>query len=744
LPRLVLDILSHGSGVQEERMLRVALIALCVSVSPLALSPAFAQKAVGGSPSGVAATTQAASSSNPFFERSSVRFGAPAFDRIKPEHFRPAFYEGMRQHKAEIARIADNPAAPTFSNTILAMEKSGLLLDAVSGVFFNMTSSSSTPEIRAIQRQIGPVLAAHNDSINLNPKLFERVKAIHDRKDSLPTPEQKRLVERAYTGFVRAGAALNAEQKSRVSEINQRMSTLTTNFAQQVLADTNQFTLVLETGADRAGLPKFFLDAALEAGRARGMPGKHVVTLSRSSVEPFLQLSPNRALREQAWKGWIKRGDNNDAEDTKAIIAEMVRLRTERARILGFEHHAAFTLADTMAKTPANVSALLNGVWEPAKAAVARDAGEYLTLAKSQGFTGEQLEPWDWHFYAEQKRIAKYALNEDEVKPYFTLDNMLDAQFWVANQLFGLQFIEITGTVPVYHPDVRVWEVKEANGAHVGLFYGDFFARESKQGGAWMSSFRGQDRVNGNVRPIVVNVLNYTKAPEGQPTLLSYNDAETLFHEFGHGLHGLLSNVAFPSLAGTSVSRDFVEFPAQVYEHWLSQRPVLERFAKRYDTGAPMPKELLDKVMAARNHDQGFATVEFLASALVDMDLHSQTVIGTDFDINAFEAASLSRVGMPREIVMRHRPTHFGHIFSGGYSAGYYSYMWSEVLDADGFRAFAETGDIFHQPTARKLRDFVYGAGNSRDPAEAYRLFRGRDPDPKALLEMRGLASPAK
>jgi peptidyl-dipeptidase Dcp len=681
-----------------------------------------------------------ATAANPFLVKSTARFEAPQFDQIKPEHFRPAFAEGRRLHNIEIARIADSQAAPTFSNTIIALERTGGTLDRVAAVFGNMGSANSNPEIRALQRELGPIQSAHYDAISLNPKLFARVKAVHDRRTSLRDPEQRRLVERIYTRFVRAGANLDAASKTRVAEINQRMSTLSTNFSQNVLADTSQFALILETEADRAGLPGFFLDAALEAGRSRGMAGKHVVTLSRASVEPFLQLSSNRAMREKAWRGWIGRGDNGDSEDNKAVIAEMVRLRSERARLMGFDHHAAFTLADTMAKTPDNVSSLLNRVWEPAKAAVARDSREYLALARSQGFSGDKLEPWDWRFYAEQTRKARYALDEAEVKPYFSLENMLAAQFWTANKLFGLTFTEIIGQVPVYHPDVRVWEVKEANGDHVGLFYGDFFSRDSKQGGAWMSSYRAQDRLDNNARPIVVNVLNYTKAPAGQPTLLSYDDAETLFHEFGHGLHGLLSNVKYPSLAGTAVSRDFVEFPAQIYEHWLGEREVLERFARHYQTGAPMPKALLDKVMAARNHDQGFATVEFLSSALVDMDLHSQANVADDFDIGRFERESLGRVGMPQEIVMRHRPTHFGHIFSGGYSAGYYSYMWSEVLDADGFGAFKEKGNIFDQATAKRLRDFVYGAGNSRDPAEAYRLYRGRDPDARALLVLRGLS----
>nr|MCU0882337.1 M3 family metallopeptidase [Hyphomonadaceae bacterium] len=605
----------------------VALLAGCATgqtATPPAEVPAVA-----------AASTEASGAlgANPFAVASTLPHGAVDFAAIRVEHFKPAMEAGMRAQLAEVAAIAANPARPTFDNTILAMERSGQLLDRTGAVFFNMTSSNSTPEIRALQRELSPMLAAHGDAIALNPALFARIKAVHDARAQLNDPVRQRLVERYYRNMVRAGANLDAAQKTRIQAINQELASLTTTFSQNVLADTGQFTLVLETEADRAGLPQFFLDAAYEAGRARGMPGKAVVTLSRSSVEPFLQLSSNREMRQKAWEGWIRRGDNNDAEDTKATIARMVALRAERSQLLGYEHHAGFVLDDTMAKTPANVSQLLSRVWEPALAAVERDRGEYLALARSQGFTGDRLEPWDWRFYAEQKRQARYSLNEDQVKPYFTLDNMLQAQFWVANNLFGLTFNEITGTVPVYHPDVRVWEVKEADGRHVGLFYGDFFSRDSKQGGAWMSSFQSQDRVNGNMRPHVVNVLNYTKAPAGQPTLLSYDDAETLFHEFGHALHGLLSDVAYPSLAGTSVSRDFVEFPAQVYEHWLGERVVLERFARHFQTGEAMPAELLDKVMAARNHDQGFATVEFLASALVDMDVHSQRSIPSDFNI---------------------------------------------------------------------------------------------------------------
>jgi peptidyl-dipeptidase Dcp len=733
-----LTVNTRKSGAGESFMRRSILVVPAV----LALLAGFATPAATASETPAAAVMPSASlTGNPFTQASTLPHGAIDFAAIRFEHFKPAMEEGMRIQLAEVAAIASNPARPTFENTIIAMERSGQLLDRVGAVFFNMTSSSSTPEIRGLQREMSPRFAAHSDAINLNPALFARIKAVHDGRASLASPVQRRLVERYYRGMVRAGANLNDAQKARIQAINQELASQTTAFSQKVLADTNQFTLALETDADKAGLPQFFLDAALEAGSARGMPGTAVVTLSRSSVEPFLQLSPNRELRRQAWEGWIKRGDNNDAEDTKAGIARILALRAERAQILGYEHHAAFTLDDTMAKTPANVAALLNRVWEPAREAVGRDAQTYLALAKSQGFTGDRLEPWDWRYYAEQARRAQFNINEDQVKPYFALDNMLAAQFWVANQLWGLSFQEITGSVPVYHPDVRVWEVKDKDGSHIGLFYGDFFSRESKQGGAWMSSFQGQDRINGDTNPHVVNVLNYTKAPAGQPTLLSYDDAETLFHEFGHALHGLLSDVDYPTLAGTSVSRDFVEFPAQVFEHWLGERQVLERYARHYATGEPMPAALLDRVMAARNHDQGFATVEFLSSALVDMDAHSQSAYAGDFNIGTFEGQSLARINMPREIVMRHRPTHFGHIFSGGYSAGYYSYMWSEVLDADGFMAFKEAGNIFDPVVAARLRSDVYAAGNSRDPAESYRAFRGRDPEPQALLQMRGFAA---
>jgi peptidyl-dipeptidase Dcp len=710
----------------------VALRTLAVC---LALGAAALPMSLAAQPAPMASAS--VTSGNPLLERWTTPFGVPPFGQIQPAHFRPAFYEGMREHRANIAAITAQRAAPTFANTILPLERASVTLDRVSAVFFNMTSANSSPAIRAIQREMSPALATHYDAISLDPALFARVKAVYSARAALRDPQQRRLVERVHTELVRAGAELTPAQKERMSAINQRLASLTTQFSQNVLADSAQFALVLETAEDHAGLPQFFLESAAEAARARGLEGKHVVTLARSSVEPFLQLSSNRALRERAFKGWAARGDNGDAEDNNAIAAEMVSLRTERAQLLGFPSHAHFVLADRMAGTPDNAMALLRRVWEPALEAVARDRDAYLALARSQGFTGDRLEPWDWRFYAEQKRQAQFSLNEEEVKPYFTLDRMLEAQFWVANRLFGLTFTEVTGTVPVYHPDVRVWEVKEANGAPVGLFYGDFFARDSKQGGAWMNSYRTQDRVNGNTRPVVVNVLNYAKAPAGQQTLLSYDDAETLFHEFGHALHGLLSDVNYPSIAGTSVPTDFVEFPAQVYEHWLGTPEVLSRFARHYQTGAAMPQELLAKVMAARNHDIGFATVEFTASALVDMDLHTRTTTERP-DIKAFEAESLGRASMPREIIMRHRMPHFGHIFAGGYSAGYYSYMWSEVLDADGFEAFKEAGDIFHQPTAAKLRRYVYAAGNSRDPAESYRLFRGRDPEVRALLANRG------
>jgi peptidyl-dipeptidase Dcp len=669
-------------------------------------------------------------------------FGVPPFGEIVPAQFRPAFDAAFAAHSAEVNAIADNPAEPTFANTIVAMELSGDALSRVASVFYLLAGANTDDAIQAIEREIAPLSARHWDSIHLNGALFRRIESLHDRRDGLGlTAEQKRVLERYFTRFKRAGAALDDVAKARLAAINERLATLGTAFSQNVLADEQSYTLELDSEEDLAGLPDF-LRASLRANaEARGLKGKSVVTLGRSSVEPFLQFSARRDLRERAFKAWVARGDGNGATDNKAIIAEMVALRIERARLLGYDTFAQFRLDDAMAKTPQAVRTLLERVWEPARgrALADRDAMQAMIQAEGHNF---KLAPWDWRYYAEKLRKARFDVDEAAIKPYFQLDSIIAAAFHTAGRLFGLTFKPLTG-IPTWHDDVKVWEIRAANGRHMGVFFGDYFARPSKHSGAWMTTIRDQEKLRADIRPLVVNVMNFNKGAPGEPTLLSFDDARTLFHEFGHALHGLLSDVTYPLIAGTSVLTDWVELPSQLYEHWLQRPEILRQFAVHYRTGEPMPEELLKKLLLARTFNQGFSTVEYVASALVDLDIHSQPS-AKDFDIGAFEQASLARIGMPAEIVMRHRPTHFAHIFSGGgYAAAYYSYMWSEVMDADAFAAFEETGDIFDPATAKKLHDNVYSSGGSRDPAELYTAFRGRLPTPDALLKRRGLVDAA-
>jgi peptidyl-dipeptidase Dcp len=684
----------------------------------------------------VSASSQSA---NPLLRPWKGPYSLPPFESIMPEHFRPAFDSALDEQKAEIASIADNGELPTFTNTIEALERSGLALKRVGGVFFNLAGSHTNDAIQAIEREMAPVLAKHRNSIFMNEKLFRRVDTLHRERGSLGlSPEQARVLDRYHTIFIRAGARLGEAEKNRLATITERLASLGTQFSQNVLADEKSYRLVLDGEADLAGLPSFLREAAAQAAEDAGLKGKHIITLSRSSIEPFLQFSGRRDLREQAFRAWAARGDGNNATDNKAIIAEMVALRAERAKLLGYETFADFKLADTMAKTPDAVIELLNKVWTPARSRAQQERDALQAQAQAQGDNIE-IEPWDWRYYAEQVRIARHNLDEATIKPYFQLDRIIDAAFDAARRLFGLSFEELKD-FPRYHPDIRAWQVTDSEGAPVGIFIGDYFARGSKRSGAWMSAFRSQERLTGDIRPIIVNVMNFAKGGHGEPSLLSFDDARTLFHEFGHALHGLLSNVTYPLLAGTSVSTDFVELPSQLYEHWLSQPDILRRYATHYRTGEPIPEELLQRLMAARNFNQGFATVEYLASAFVDIDLHRLASPG-NLDAAAFEQESLDRIGMPREIIMRHRTPHFTHVFSGdGYSSGYYSYLWSEVLDADAFTAFEETGDAFNKDMADKLKRFIYSAGNLRDPADAYKSFRGRLPTPDALLAKRGLA----
>jgi peptidyl-dipeptidase Dcp len=672
---------------------------------------------------------------NPFFEDWTAPYGAPPLNRIAPEHFAPAYDRALAEHVAEVAAIAENPDPPGFENVVVALEKSGRLLTRVEGVFHNLASAATNEALQAIELEMAPRLSAHWSAISMHPVLFARLDAVHHLRDTLGLDtEALRVLERYHLDFVRAGAQLKGGDRDRLAAIAQRLAILGTRFNQNVLGDEEDWTLSL-TESQMAGVPPAIRDAAAAKGAALKLQAPFAVTLSRSSVEPFLQYADDRGLREQLYRAWISRGDNDNSYNNTGIISETLALRAERAKLLGYENFAAFRLADSMAGSPAKARALLEEVWEPARkrALEERDALQALITREGNNF---RLAPWDWRYYAEKLRQEKYAFDAEELKPYFQLSNLIEAAFFTASRLFGLSFREREG-MPVYHADVRVWEVVR-EGQVIGLFYGDYFARPGKQSGAWMSSFRDQQKLEGEVLPIIINNSNFSKS---DPCLLSFDDAVTLFHEMGHALHGLLSQVHFPRLSGTNVARDFVELPSQLYEHWLEEPEVLERFARHHQTGEAMPKPLLQKLLAARNYGQGFATVEFLASALIDMDFHT---LPPGRDPKEAQAQTLARIGMPEEIGPRHAAPHFTHVFGGdGYASGYYAYLWSEVLDADGFKAFEEAHDPFDPATAHRLYKFIYSAGGTRDFAAAYRAFRGRDPHIEALLEGRGLLVPA-
>lgn len=670
---------------------------------------------------------------NPFFETWTTPFGIPPFDRIREEHFVPAFERGMADELAGVEAIAAQAEPPGFANTIEAMERNGRLLARVCHVFYNLNSSQTSDALEAVARTVAPRLAQHGMRVWLHAGLFRRVAELYDRRDTLGLDvDQHRLLERIHRGFLRSGAALSDAAKARMTVISERLATLHTLFGQNVLHDEKEWALALaETDLD--GLPDFLRDAAAEAARERGIDGAWVVTLSRSSVEPFLTFSSRRDLRQTAWEAWMRRGGRPGDHDNTPLIAEIVALRAEQARLLGFDSYAAYKLDDTMAKDTAAVERLLLQVWEPAKVKAAAERDALQEMARSEGINAA-IEPWDWRHYAEKVRKARYDLDEAELKPYFVLDRMVAAAFDAARRLFGVTFTERTG-LPTYHPDVRVYEVTDAAGAHVGLFLHDNFARPAKRSGAWMSSYRDQETLDGPVTPIVVNNNNFAR---GEPTLLSYDDAETLFHEFGHGLHGLLSRVRYPTQSGTSVPRDFVEFPSQVFEHWLSTPEILRTYAVHHQTGEPIPEALIERLLAARTFNQGFATVEYTAAALLDLAFHTRSDDGS-LDVPAFEAEVLGRLGMPAAIVARHRPVHFQHLFAGsGYAAGYYSYLWAEVLDADAFAAFKESGDVFDPGLSARLKA-IYSAGDTVEPMALYTALRGREPRIEALLEDRGL-----
>ena len=667
--------------------------------------------------------------------------GLPHFDRIGDADFAPAFDAVIALHEAEIDGIAGNAEAPTFDNTITALEIAGDELSRVSSLFWNRAGAHTNETIQALEREIAPKMSRHYSKIGMNVALFARIDKLWEARDALDlTVEQTRVLERHWKGFVRSGAKLPKAEQERLAVINETLAGLGAGFGQHVLADEKGWALILADAGDLAGLPEFVTDAMAAAARERGEDGKYAVTLSRSIIEPFLTFSERRDLREQAFKAWVARGNNGGETDNRETIRQTLALRFEKAKLLGFENYAELKLENTMAKTPGTVTDLLTTVWKKAVRRAREEEADIADLIRAEGGNHDVM-PWDWRFYSEKIRSRRFDLSEAELKPYLNMEKIIEACFDVAGRLFGLDAVEIRD-VPAYHPDVRVFEIRDRSGALVALFLGDYFARSSKRSGAWMSSFQSQHKLplkNGAVGelPIIYNVCNFAKPSDGQPALLSMTDAQTLFHEFGHALHGMLSNVTYPSVAGTGVPRDFVELPSQLYEHWLAVPEILKKHAIHYQTGEPIPQALLDKMHAARSFNSGFNTVEFTSSALVDMAFHTR---GPVEDPLAVQAEVLAELGMPTSLVMRHASPHFQHIFAGdGYSAGYYSYMWSEVLDSDAFAAFEETGDVFNPELAERLKSHIYSVGGSIDPEDAYKAFRGKLPSPDAMLAKKGL-----
>ncbi|MBG0566662.1 M3 family metallopeptidase [Actinoplanes aureus] len=663
--------------------------------------------------------------------------GYPAFDKANPTSIKAALDKGMELNKAEIAEIVGNAETPTFANTIAALEDSGRALDRAGRFFYIFTSTMNDKAMQDLQTEMSPILSAFGDDIVQNARLFARIKAVYDdRATASLSPEQNRLVENYYQNFTRQGAALNDADQARLKDLNQKLASLYTKFSQNVLADEESYTLSIETEADLDGLPESLREAAAAAAAARGMKGAWVFTNTRSSMEPFLTYSTKRALREKAWRMWIMRGDNGTATDNKAVISEILQLRAERALLLGFKSHADWAVENNMAKTPHAAIDLMMKLWDPAVRRAKEEIADMQMIADKED-AGIKIEAWDHRFYSEKVRKSTYDLDQNEVKPYLQLDKVRDGMFWVAGKLYGLRFAELEG-LPVYHEDVSVYEVTR-DGKRVGLWYFDPYARAGKNSGAWMNEYRTQERFKGDVTPIVSNNANFVKSGAG-PVLISWDDATTMFHEFGHALHGLNSNVTYPSVAGTSVKRDFVEFPSQINEHWFPTPELLNQFALHVDTGKPIPADLLAKIQKSLKFNQGFKTVEYLASAIYDMKIHLAATPGGTIDPDAFEKSCMAEIGLPREIVMRHRPTQFGHTFSSdGYSAGYYVYLWADALTADAWELFEERG-VWDPATAKAFLDDILSVGNAVAPDEAFREFRGRDVDTEALMRLRGFA----
>jgi peptidyl-dipeptidase Dcp len=667
--------------------------------------------------------------------------GVPPFDRVQIPLFKPALEAAMAEQLAEIQKITSDPAPPDFENTLVALERSGGTLDRVSTLYSIWGSTMASPEYQVVQREMAPRLAAFNDQITQNEALFKRIETVYNSPAKAKLkPEQQRVVWLYYTNFVRAGARLDANAKKRLSEINQQLAGLFTKFSQNVLAEETDQFIALKSEDELAGLPQSLRDAAAEAAETKKQPGTWVIMNTRSSIDPFLTYSDRRDLREKAWRMFVNRGDNGGEHDNNAIITEILQLRAERAKLLGYPTHAHWRLENAMAKTPEKAMELMESVWKPAVARVNEEVADMQALADKEG-AKIKIEPWDYRYYMEKVRKAKFDLDQNEVKPYLQLEKLREGIFWVSGELFNFNFTPVTN-VPTAHPDIRVWEVSDkTTRKHIGLWYFDPYARAGKRSGAWMNAYRAQERINGEVTTIVSNNANFVKGKPGEPVLISWDDATTMFHEFGHALHGLNSNVTYPSVSGTAVARDYVEFPSQLMEHWLATPEVLQRFALHYQTGKPIPQELVDKIKRTSTFNQGFATVEYLSAALVDMKLHLAGAQKIDPD--AFERETLAQLGMPKEIVMRHRLPHFLHVFaSDGYSAGYYSYLWSDVLTADAFGAFVEGKGPYDRTVADRLRKYIFSVGNTVDPAEGYRAFRGRDPKTDALMKKRGF--PAK
>lgn len=711
-----------------------SFIARAILSASILIGAAFAISMIYPKANSVAAVSEPAP--NPLMEEWTGPYGGvPPFDKVRLADFKPAMTSAMAEHLAEIDSIANSKEPPSFENTIVALERSGQTLDRVSTVYDIWSSNMNSKEFEPIETEIEPLRAAHGDKITQNSALFKRIEAVY-KGNNKGAGESGRLTWLYYTNFVRSGAKLEPAQKARLAEINQKLAALFTRFSQNLLGDEGQLFVEISNEAELAGLPQSLRDAAAQAAKGKGKEGSWIIRNTRSSVDPFLTYSDNRQLREKVWKMFVNRGDNGDVRDNNAIITEILQLRVERAKMLGYPTHAHWRLENAMAKTPENAMKLMEGVWPAAIARVKEEVADMQALADREK-AGIKIEPWDYRYYAEKVRKTRYDLDENEIKPYLQLDKIRDAMFWVAGEVFNFTFSPVTG-VPVFHPDVTVYEVKDkTSGKHIGLWYFDPYARDGKRSGAWMNAYRNQSRIDKEITTIVSNNSNFVKGKPGEAVLISWDDAVTMFHEFGHALHGLSSNVTYPTLSGTNVARDYVEFPSQLLEHWLSTPEVLQKYALHYQTGKPIPQTLVDKIKKAETFNEGFATTEYLASALVDMKLH---LAGDQkIDPDKFERETLEALGMPKEIVMRHRTPQFGHVFSSdGYSAGYYSYLWSDVITADAYGAFVEGKGPYDKAVGTKLVRKIFSVGNTIDPAEAYRQFRGRDPKVEALMKKRG------